>query len=572
MRRGSYAMSYMQVLENLTKNGVIPEARMRVLKFGNSREPRIIDLLNKGHATEDQIMQAGVGVDNLDNPIVIATDLVPDQDALLLLKSDIARRESVLPYQILHDDKIIRMVIPLRRINDIQLKDDMQAQAYNGYKVEFYLSSEEEIKKSVDRAYRAEGEIHKIVSKQNAEEAKKVETTIVEDIVEESPEIKFVDLILDQAINDRASDIHIEQTDTKVIVRFRLDGVLKDISDNTPKVMAAGIISRIKIMANMDIAERRKPQDGRLSRVHPKRGKIDFRVAILPTVTGEKIVMRLLDNSQAALKLSDLGFSTENKRRFEEAYTRPHGLILVTGPTGSGKSTTLYAALNALVNPGINIITVEDPVEYRMERVNQVQVHPKAGLTFAGALRSILRSDPDVLLIGEIRDAETAKIAVEAAQTGHLVLTTLHTNDAPSAVGRLVDLGVEPFLVGTTVEAVLAQRLIRRICTNCKEAYTPDVEDLKHVGFNLWVEGTPLPTLYRGVGCKECLGIGYKGRVAVHEVMSATPAIQKMIIRGADSVDLQEKARQEGMATLREDGWLKVSQGLTTIEEVLKIT
>lgn len=560
--------AYRQLLNKLNQNGAITDEMLRASTFG--QPIKIIDLLANKTVTEDDILRAGVGIEGLSEPIVIASDMTPEQDALLHISGVVARREKVLPYKVVPERQALQVIIPLARINDIQLRDDIKAQA-RPYSAEFLLSSTMDLSQSVEKAYRAEGELRQLSRAQNEKDIKAKSEAVVEDIVEETPETRFVELILDQAINDGASDIHIEQTETKLIVRFRLDGVLRDISDNTPKSMAPGIISRIKILANLDIAERRKPQDGRLSRMHGKRGKIDFRVAILPTVMGEKIIMRILDNSQASMQLGDLGFSEANRKRFEESYSLPHGMILVTGPTGSGKSTTLYAALNALVSPEINIITVEDPVEYRIERINQVQVNVKAGLTFAGALRSILRADPDVVLIGEIRDAETAHIAVEAAQTGHLVLSTLHTNDAPSAIGRLADLGVEPFLIGTTVNTVLAQRLVRRLCKRCKEAYTPDVEELQHIGYSLYVPGMPAPTLYRPVGCKECAHTGYKGRVAVHEVMSVSEKIQKLIIRGEDAVGIAAEAQGEGMKTLREDGWTKVESGLTSIAEILRI-
>jgi type IV pilus assembly protein PilB len=322
-------------------------------------------------------------------------------------------------------------------------------------------------------------------------------------------------------------------------------------------------------MSDIDIAERRKPQDGRMSVTHNGR-KIDLRVATLPTVWGEKIVMRILDNSTASLDLRDLAFLDHNYETYREAYTKPYGMILVTGPTGSGKSTTLYATLNAVSKPEINVITVEDPVEYRLPGINQVQVNPKAGLTFAGALRSILRSDPDVVLLGEIRDHETAQIAIEAALTGHLVLSTLHTNDAPSAVTRLVEMGIEPFLVGSALDAVVAQRLARRLCAKCSEPYLPTETELIAARFP-WMPGETIPELFRPVGCVACSRTGYRGRVALHEVMRVTEDIERLAVSRSSSAEIAAVAQQQGMITLRDDGWQKVALGQTSVEEILRV-
>jgi type IV pilus assembly protein PilB len=298
--------------------------------------------------------------------------------------------------------------------------------------------------------------------------------------------------------------------------------------------------------------------------------KIDLRVATLPTVWGEKVVMRVLDNSTAMLTLADLGFSQPNYDRYSSSFTKPYGMILVTGPTGSGKSTTLYATLNIVSRPEVNVITVEDPVEYRIPGINQVQTNVKAGLTFAAALRSILRSDPDVVLIGEVRDHETAQIAIEAALTGHLVLTTLHTNDAPSAITRLIEMGIEPFLVGSAMDAVLAQRLARRLCTKCKEAYVPEPEVLLSSRYP-WQDGESIPTLYRPIGCSACSKTGYKGRLALHEVMAVTEEIERMAVTGASAVDIKKIATEQGMRSLRLDGMDKVLAGVTSLEEILRI-
>ena len=340
---------------------------------------------------------------------------------------------------------------------------------------------------------------------------------------------------------------------------------------SAPKTIQNGVISRLKIMSDIDIAERRVPQDGRMS-VNANGRKIDLRVATLPTVWGEKVVMRILDNSTAQFRLQDLGFSDHNFTVFEQSFSKPYGMILVTGPTGSGKSTTLYATLNILSTPDKNVITVENPVEYRLPGINQVQTNAKAGLTFAAALKSILRSDPDIVLLGEIRDEETSTIAVEAALTGHLVLSTLHTNDAPSAIVRLTEMGVEPFLVGSALDCVLAQRLARKLCGKCAQGYTAteaELEPLAREG--LWADGQDLPTLSRPVGCSTCGRTGYKGRLALHEVMPVTEEIERLCNSRASSHDIAKVAMEQGMRTLRRDGMEKVLAGRTTVEEILRV-
>jgi len=351
-------------------------------------------------------------------------------------------------------------------------------------------------------------------------------------------------------------------------VRYRIDGVLHEMQ-RAPKQIQNGVTSRLKIMSDIDIAERRKPQDGRLSVIHGGR-KVDLRVATLPTVWGEKVVMRILDNSGSSMSLDDLGLLKHNFDVYKKSYTKPYGMILVTGPTGSGKSTTLYTTLNTVARPEINVITVEDPVEYRMAGINQVQVNPKAGLTFASALRSILRSDPDVVLLGEIRDHETAQIAIEASLTGHLVLSTLHTNDAPSAITRLTEMEIEPFLVGSALDSVVAQRLARRLCDRCKQSYTPVATEIAALGF--WIDpDLSVPVLYQPTGCQVCSNTGYRGRIAIHEIMAVSEEIERLAVRRASSAEIKKVATAEGMLTLRQDGWSKAQMGLTSIEEILRV-
>jgi type IV pilus assembly protein PilB len=351
-------------------------------------------------------------------------------------------------------------------------------------------------------------------------------------------------------------------------VRYRIDGVMHEV-DTVPKAVQSALISRLKIMSNVDITERRVPQNGRIT-VQINQRSVDLRTATLPTVWGEKVVLRVLDTGKMDLDLKKLGFSETNQERFAESYTKPHGMVLVTGPTGSGKSTTLYATLARINKPTVNIITVEDPVEYRLAGVNQVQVNHKAGLTFAAVLPAILRSDPDVVLIGEIRDRVTAQIAVEAALTGHLVLSTLHTNDAPSAVTRLTEMGIEPFLVGSSVDCVLAQRLARRLCDWCREKYQPTEEEL--VGARWPVEELGVPTvLWKAVGCRSCAGTGYRGRIALHEVMPVTEEIEKLTIQRASAHEVQKVAIAQGMRDLRMDGLAKALDGQTSVQEVVRV-
>ncbi|MDQ1727767.1 MAG: type pilus assembly protein PilB, partial [Frankiaceae bacterium] len=420
---------------------------------------------------------------------------------------------------------------------------------------------------AINRYHRADTDFDELtMSLDSTDEAE--DLSKVKEVTEDAPIVKFVNLLITQAIQDRASDIHIEPAEKDMRVRFRIDGVLHEVM-RSPKNIQSGVISRLKIMAEINIAERRIPQDGRLS-VNANGKKIDLRVATLPTVWGEKVVMRVLDNTTASLNLADLGFSDGNFQRYSLSFTKPYGMILVTGPTGSGKSTTLYATLNIVSTPEKNVITVEDPVEYRLPGINQVQTNAKAGLTFAAALRSILRSDPDIVLLGEIRDHETAQIAIEAALTGHLVLSTLHTNDAPSAISRLIEMGIEPFLVASALDCVLAQRLARRLCTKCKEEYTPTPESLVTARVP-WDQSGPVPQLFRAVGCSACSKTGYKGRLALHEVMNVTEAVERLAVERASGDQIGKVARAEGMTTLRDDGMAKVLMGVTSLEEILRV-
>ena len=391
----------------------------------------------------------------------------------------------------------------------------------------------------------------------------------LKDLASEAPVIRLVSLIITNALETRASDIHIEPFENRLIVRYRIDGVLHEI-ESPPRKLGPAVISRVKIMANRDIAERRLPQDGRI-RLRVQGKEIDLRVSTVPTMHGESVVMRILDKGGVALDFNRLGFSESTLKAFLRVLDEPHGILLVTGPTGSGKTTTLYTALDRLNKPDVKILTVEDPIEYQMAGINQIQVKPQIDLTFANALRSIVRQDPDVIMIGEIRDLETAQIAVQSALTGHLVLSTVHTNDAPSTVNRLLDMGVEDYLLTSTVIGILAQRLVRTLCPECNEPYTALPELVEELGLSKFTNGGDI-TLYHARGCKQCANTGYVGRISILEMMPMTDPMRTLVMRHATATDLRAAAIKDGMLTMYEDGMRKALGGVTTFEEVLRVT
>jgi len=545
--------------EGLVTEGQLMAALDEQATRGESLGRVLVDI---GMLTEAQLVQAlarQVGMEFVD-----LTEYPVDRAAVALIPASVCRRHTVLPVAFDNGTLLVAMANP----GNVVAVDDVRA--ISGMSVRTVVATHDDLLGAIDRYCRADEEIDELASAFEEETGSQdTDLSKIGDHVEDdAPIVRFVNILVTQAIQDRASDIHIEPAEKDLLVRYRIDGVLHEMQ-RAPKQIQSGVISRLKIMSDIDIAERRKPQDGRMSVVHNGR-KVYLRVATLPTVWGEKVVMRILDNSTASLDLRELSFLDDNFQVYQESYTKPYGMILVTGPTGSGKSTTLYATLNAVSRPEINVITVEDPVEYRLPGINQVQVNPKAGLTFASALRSILRSDPDVVLIGEIRDHETAQIAIEAALTGHLVLSTLHTNDAPSAVTRLIEMGIEPFLVGSALDCVVAQRLARRLCERCKEAYTPSEVELIAARFP-WNPGEEIPTLYRPAGCSACSRTGYKGRMALHEVMRVTEEIERLAVAHASAAEIGTTARQQGMVTLRDDGWTKVLLGDTSVEEILRV-
>jgi len=476
----------------------------------------------------------------------------------------LARRYGAAPIRFLDDNTLlVAMVDPqnLLALQDLEI--------ITGFAIQPAIASEEDIYGAIATIYRDRPDIDQSSVEDAAFEEASGELTDIREATDDAPIIKLVNSVIAQSVDDGASDIHFEPQAKELMIRFRIDGVLHEIM-SIPRRMQAGVISRLKIMAELDIAERRVPQDGRIGLMVG--GKpIDMRVATLPTVYGEKIVMRLLDKSNVMLDLEDLGFSEKALKRFHKSFTRPYGAILVTGPTGSGKSTTLYAALNILNSPDKNVITVEDPVEYRLTGINQVQVNVRAGMTFSAALRSILRCDPDIVMVGEIRDRETAQIAIESALTGHLVLSTLHTNDAPGALSRLTEMGIEPFLTSSAVDCVLAQRLARRLCTQCREPYTATKEMLRKNDFPPEVCDRDDVVLYRAKGCSRCNTTGYKGRLGLYEVMIVSEAIRRLTVERKSADEISRVAAAEGMKSLREDGIDKVLLGMTSVEEIARV-
>jgi type IV pilus assembly protein PilB len=545
---GILPLQHLDRLERLSRNQADEEAVVRGLVADG--------VLTESHVARARAIQRGLDfVELLEYPV--------DRTAVSMVSSAICRRHGVLPIGV--EDGRIRLATA--DPGNVFAIDDVRAATH--LVVEPVMAEQHDLAAAMDRYLRADDELSDLTTTLEEESTSTDAALVTESSEDDAPIVRVVNLLVSQAIQDQASDIHIEPAEHELRVRYRIDGVLHEMQ-SAPKAIQNGVISRLKIMSDIDIAERRKPQDGRMSVVHGGR-QIDLRVATLPTVWGEKVVMRILDNSNTAMSIRELNLLERNYGVYEKAISKPHGMILVTGPTGSGKSTTLYSTLGAVARPEINVITVEDPVEYRMDGINQVQVNPKAGLTFASALRSILRSDPDVVLLGEIRDHETAQIAIEASLTGHLVLSTLHTNDAPSAVVRLTEMGIEPFLVGSALDCVVAQRLARKLCERCKQPAVPSGEELDRLGFpSVGPDGVPV-RLYAPVGCRQCSNTGYRGRIALHEVMAVSEEIERLTVDRASSADIARVAKRQGMLTLRQDGFAKALRGYTSLEEILRV-
>jgi len=483
--------------------------------------------------------------------------------AMTKIPLTLARRHRMLPIAVNDTTITVAVTDP----GDVLALDDIRAAT--GLVVRPMVVTKDDLDRLLDRYVRASTDLDEAAAQAKAEESPALVNDGLDSMNEDAPVVRYVNSLLERAITSRASDIHLEPSEHDLKIRLRIDGVLHEV-DAVPRGIQSALISRLKILSGLDITERRVPQNGRITKDMNGRS-IDLRSATLPTVWGENVVLRVLDTGGIDLELRKLGFTDYNYERFAHSFSKPHGMVLVTGPTGSGKSTTLYATLGEIAKPEVNVITVEDPVEYRMDGINQVQVNVKAGLTFAAILPAILRSDPDVVLIGEIRDRATAQLAVEAALTGHLVLSTLHTNDSPSAVTRLVEMGVEPFLVGSSLDGVLAQRLSRRLCEWCKEAYEPTDRELEGAQWPFEDFGTP-EKFWRPVGCRSCSQTGYRGRLAVNEVMPVTEEIERLAVQRAPASEIKRVAIAEGMVTLRNDGLRKTAEGQTSLEEVLRVT
>jgi type IV pilus assembly protein PilB len=501
---------------------------------------------------------------------VVAIDLKnyePDPTLIRLIPGDVATKFMALPVSRTGR----RLVVAMGNPSNIFAIDDIKF--ITGYEVEPQVASEASLKKAIDRAYDSAGTMADVMKNMEEdlavveeEDPNEAETGLTG--ADEAPIVKLVNSLIADAVRKGASDIHVEPYEKVMRVRFRIDGVMQEMMAPPYKFKAA-IISRLKIMAELDIAERRVPQDGRI-KIKVLNRTIDLRVSSLPTIFGEKIVMRILDKANLNIDLEKLGFEPASMREFHSAIANPYGMVLVTGPTGSGKTTTLYSALSRVNTPEVNVMTAEDPVEYNLDGINQVLVNEDVGLTFAAALKAFLRQDPNIIMVGEIRDIETASIAVKAALTGHLVLSTLHTNDAPSAIGRLIDMGVEPFLVASSVNVVLAQRLVRRVCNACKQTVVYNEELLREL--QMGQEDVAKGTFFEGAGCVECNNTGYKGRQGVYEVMPMTSRLRELVLERASANEIKKQAINEGMLTLRRDAIEKLKRGLTTAEEVLKET
>lgn len=557
-----------RLCEVLAENGLLALDEGRsLLETANAQQKNFVDaLLESGKVKEHDVIGAiaeEVGLCPIDLEKVQV-----DEETLQILPQELARTYNVLPVASIGSILTVAVADPFDLVN----LDDVRILTHCD--VRPVVSTSAAITKAIERTYnRTTHEINELL--ENIRDAnldvrvtEKKDEEADPELADGAPVVKLVNFVISDAIKCRASDIHIEPFENKINVRFRVDGSLREALA-PPRALHSAIASRIKIMAGMDIAERRRPQDGKFQLKIQGR-KVDFRVSVLPTVHGEKIVMRILDTGSLNMRLDGLGFEPKALEDFRNAVQAPYGMVLVTGPTGSGKSTTLYSAIREVMSPDVNIVTVEDPVEYEVENVNQVAVNPKAGLTFASSLRSILRQDPDIILVGEIRDFETADIAVKAALTGHLVLSTLHTNDAPSTITRLVDMGIEAFLVASSTLLVSAQRLVRRLCNECKEPVIVPSDRLRAVGFTE-EEISREPMLYRPRGCSRCTN-GYRGRFALLETMVMSDGVKRLILKGASALEIKDHALKEGMITLRRCGILNAIRGNTSLEEVLNVT
>ncbi len=561
-----------QILQNLELKGIIDHKRAEIIEYESLKNNIPIEqylYANTDIAKKDILSSLSVV---MKIPYIDISTSAVDPQALGFVSEQIARKYNIIPVR--YDQQNEGITIVSSDPFDISMSDFLQRKT--GKKIFLALGYQNDIKKAIDLSYSQN------LSPEVKEALKEVEVTeltkqprSVGTVIKEAPISKIVSTILEFAVKSRASDIHIEPEELKTRVRYRIDGILQE-KLSLPKGIHEALISRIKILSEMKIDERRVPQDGRF---YFKLGseEDDLRISTLPTVHGEKIVMRLLKKTGGLPTLTELGLRGSPLKSLEESILKPYGIVLVTGPTGSGKTTTLYSVLTILNKPSVNIVTLEDPVEYQIIGINQVQINPQAGLTFATGLRSFLRQDPNIILVGEIRDKETTQLAIQAALTGHLVFSTLHTNDAATAIPRLIDLGGEPFLIASVLNASLAQRIVRRICHYCKKIYSPNDEVVKNINVVLgdlmpkpYKDGNPIQ-LSKGSGCDECEHTGYLGRIAIFEVLKISPIINTMILRSSTAKEIEAQAKNEGLINMKQDGYLKVLDGITTIEEVLRV-
>ncbi len=563
--------------EILLKESLITQDQLeKALEFQRSNGGKLGSCLTKmGFITDDDI--TGVLSRQYGVPSINLKYYEIDPNVIKLIPQDTALRYQVIPLSRVGSVLTIAMTDP----TNVFAMDDIKFMT--GFNVEPVVASESAIGEAIGRFYGGAGTSHEELTSlmkdlvddeelELAAEEEELDAASLEKAAEEAPIIKLVNLILTDSVKRGASDIHVEPYETEMRVRFRVDGVLQTIM-NPPLKVRDAITSRLKIMAKLDIAEKRLPQDGRIMikyRAEGKKKELDFRVSTVPTLYGEKIVLRLLDKENLRLDMTKLGFEPESLKKFERNILKPYGMVLVTGPTGSGKTNTLYSSVSRLNQVDTNIMTAEDPVEFQLAGINQVQMKDQIGLNFAAALRAFLRQDPNIILVGEIRDFETAEIGVKAALTGHLVLSTLHTNDAPSTISRLMNMGIEPFLVATSVNLICAQRLVRRVCTNCKEELEIPEQALVDAGYT--PEEAKVTKIYHGKGCSTCGKRGYKGRTGLYEVMEINDELRELILVGASALELKKKAIEQGMITLRRSGLIKVAAGMTTLEEVLRET
>jgi general secretion pathway protein E/type IV pilus assembly protein PilB len=557
----------MQLVQRLIKRGSIPAAdlaRISEAHFAAPAKPLHELLIERGFAKEDDVLIALA--EEFGMELVDLTQVTVEPETLQAMPLKLVHRRSLMPLSRNNGTLVVATGDPY----DVYALDELQM--LTGLQIQPVLASPREIARLIKTHFGVGGETVSAMMADRADEVELLDGLDADDseaakMAQEASVVKLVNEILVEAANERASDIHVEPEEGSLRVRYRIDGILQTQSLHAEiNRFQAAILSRIKIMARLNIAEKRMPQDGRI-KMRVQNREVDVRVSIIPMIHGEGVVMRLLDKGRMVFNLANVGMAEDTYAIFRKLIDMPHGIVLVTGPTGSGKSTTLYSALNEIKDETLKIITVEDPVEYQQPGISQIQVHSKIGLTFAAALRSILRHDPDVILIGEMRDMETAESAIQASLTGHMVFSTLHTNDAPSAFTRLIDMGIEPFLVSSTVVGVMAQRLVRTICPECKEEYEPH-----EVPSDFPRNGDSPVRLWRGAGCRACRQTGYRGRVGIYELMVTGDSIREMCVERVNASQIRKQAMKEGMITLRQDGWRKVLQGKTTLDEVARVT